>query len=343
MGTLMMMLRAFVTAMMAIAVSLAMPAAAQTPVRLILDWAPQPHQSPWFIAQDKGYFAREGLAVTIDRGFGSGDAMGKVATGTYDIGLGDGNLLVQWNAQNPAQRMLMVYLYMDHGAHSLVTVKGRGINTLQDLAGKKIGRTTGDIIGPLWPAFRRMHGIDDSKIEWMSVTPQLRDTLLMQGQLDATGAFSSTTLFNLVGLGVPSDNVVVFQFAEHGFELMGNGLIVSAAWAEKNPDTLRRFLRATIAGVRDAFMDVPAAVAAVTKRDALLKPDVELARMRYMMKSNMATPQMVQNGLGEVAPERLARLTGFLAEAFEIKPAPAPSSFFTDAYLPPKAERQFPR
>ena len=79
------------------------------------------------------------------------------------------------------QRMLMVYLYMDHGAHSLVTVKGRGINTLQDLAGKKIGRTTGDIIGPLWPAFRRMHGIDDSKIEWMSVTPQLRDTLLMQG------------------------------------------------------------------------------------------------------------------------------------------------------------------
>jgi NitT/TauT family transport system substrate-binding protein len=90
-------------------------------------------------------------------------------------------------------------------------------------------------------------------------------------------------------------------------------------------------------------MDVPAAVAAVTKRDALLKPDVELERMRYMMKSNMATPQMVQNGLGEVAPERLARLTGFLAEAFEIKPAPAPSSFFTDAYLPPKAERQFPR
>lgn len=329
--------------MVVLVLSFVVPAHAQTNVRLILDWAPQPHQSPWFIAQDKGYFAREGLNVTIDRGFGSGDAMGKLASASYDIGLGDGNLLLQWNAQNPRQRLLMVYLYMDHGAHSLVTLKGRGINSLKDLAGKKIGRTTGDIIGPLWPAFTRMHGIDDSKTEWISVTPQLRDTLLMQGQIDATGAFSSTTLFNLVGLGVPTDNVVVFQFAEHGFELMGNGLIVTAEWAEKNPDVLRRFLRATLAGVRDAFSDLPAAVAAVTRRDALLKPEVELERMRYMMKSNIATPQIVQNGLGEVSPDRLTRVTGFLAEAFGISPVPATSSFFTDAYLPPKAERQFPR
>lgn len=313
------------------------------PMRLVLDWAPQPHQSPWFLAMDRGHFAREGLAVTMDRGFGSGDAMNKVASGTYDIGLGDGNLLLQWNAQNPNQRLLMIYVHMDRGAHSIITMRGRGIATLQDLAGKRIGRTTGDIIGPLWPAFSRAHNIDTSRIEWVSVTPQLRDSLLLRGQIDAAGAFSSTSLFNLAGLGVRPEDVTVFQFADNGFELFGNGLIVTAAYAERNPDLLRRFIRATVAGARDAYGDMPAAIASVTRRDPTANAQVETDRMRYMLRQNIATPQIVENGLSEVSPARLARVTAFLAEAFEITPAPPPSSFYTDAFLPPRADRQFPR
>jgi NitT/TauT family transport system substrate-binding protein len=322
------------------------PATAQTPptpLRLVLDWAPQPHQSPWFLALDRGHFARHGLAVTMDRGFGSGDAMNKVAAGTYDSGLGDGNLLLQWNAQNPAQRLLMVYVHMDRGAHSIITMRGRGVTTLQDLAGKRIGRTTGDIIGPLWPAFSRAHNIDSSRIEWVSVTPQLRDSLLLRGQIEAAGAFSSTSLFNLLSLGVRQEDVQVFQFADHGFELFGNGLIVTAAWAERNPEVLRRFLRATVAGAREAFTDMPGAIQSVTRRDPTSNAQVETERFRYMLRQNIATPQIVENGLSEVAPDRLARVTAFLAEAFEISPAPPPSSFYTDAYLPPRAERQFPR
>jgi NitT/TauT family transport system substrate-binding protein len=312
-------------------------------MRLILDWAPQPHQSPWLLAADRGHFVREGLNVTVDRGFGSGEAMNRVAGGAYDVGLGDGNLLLQWNAQNPNQRLVMIYLHMDRGAHSIISMRGRGINTLQDLAGKRIGRTTGDIIGPLWPAFSRAQNIDTSRIEWVSVTPQLRDTLLLRGQIDAAGAFSSTSLFNLAGLGVRQEDVVVFHFAEHGFELFGNGLIVTAAYAERNPDALRRFLRATIAGARDAFTDIPAAIAAVTRRDQTANAQVETERFRYMLRQNIATPQIVENGLSEVSPDRLARVTAFLAEAFEISPVPAPSSFYTSAFLPPRAERQFPR
>jgi NitT/TauT family transport system substrate-binding protein len=324
---------------------LARPATAQapTPVRLVLDWAPQPHQSPWFLALDRGHFAREGLAVTIDRGFGSGDAMNKLGAGSYDIGLGDGNLLLQWNHQHPNNRLLMVYLHMDRGAHSIITMRGRGVTTLQDLAGKRIGRTTGDIIGPLWPAFSRAHNIDTSRIEWVSVTPQLRDSLLLRGQIEAAGAFSSTSLFNLLNLGVKQEDVIVFQFADNGFELFGNGLIVTAAYAERNPEVLRRFIRATIAGARDAVSDMPAAIASVTRRDPTANAQTETERFRYMLRQNIATPQIVENGFGEVSPARLARVTAFLAEAFEIAPAPPPSSFYTDAFLPPRADRQYPR
>lgn len=114
--------------------------------------------------------------MTIDRGFGSGDAMTWLASGTHDIGLGNGKLLLRWNAQNLTQRMAMVFLLMDRGKHALPLMCGRDIAHPRDVAGKRIARTGGDIIGPLWPAFSRMHTIGNSRMEWANVTPQLRDS-----------------------------------------------------------------------------------------------------------------------------------------------------------------------
>ena len=71
------------------AIALAMAggaAAAQTKdVKFTLDWALQGNHAVWTVAQEKGYFTKEGLNVKIDRGFGSGDAVTKVASGAYDL------------------------------------------------------------------------------------------------------------------------------------------------------------------------------------------------------------------------------------------------------------------
>jgi NitT/TauT family transport system substrate-binding protein len=210
--------------------------------------------------------------------------MNKVASGTHDIGLGGRNLLLRWNAQNPTQRMVMVFLAMDRGQHSIITLRGRGIAAPPDLAGRRIARTGGDIIGPLWPAFSRMHGIDNGRVEWVNVSPQLRDPLLLRGQLDAAGGFASTSVFNLIGLGARAEDVVVMQLADCGFELFGNGLIVSAEYAARTGEALRRFVRASMAGLRDALADRAAAIASVTRRDQTANAEVEAARYRFIIE-----------------------------------------------------------
>ena len=48
---------------------------------------------------EQGYFASEGLNVTIDRGFGSADAVTKVASGAYQFVLGDINSMVEFNSK----------------------------------------------------------------------------------------------------------------------------------------------------------------------------------------------------------------------------------------------------
>jgi NitT/TauT family transport system substrate-binding protein len=314
-------------------------AQAAPPVRLILDWAPQPHQAPWFLAADRGHFAREGLNVTVERGFGSGDAMSKLAAGTHDVGLGDPNLLMQWNQRNPRQRIVMVFLWMDRGLQSIVTMRGRGITRLSDLAGKRVGRVTGDIITPMWPLFSRMHNIESSRIEWSTVQPNLRDSLLFRGQVDAVTAFSSTSFFNLLAIGARAEDIILFPLAEHGFELFGNGLMVTEEYAERNGETLRRLLRATSAAARESLADVPGSIQAVVRRDQMANVQVETDRYRFMIERAIVTPHVRANGLSSVTPERMANVTGFLAEAFEM-PAGTGLPIYTDAFLPPAAERR---
>src|SRR3712207_3588249 len=95
-------------------VALALPAGAQTrTVKLTLDWALQVNHSIWSMAIEKGHFAREGLNVVMDRGFGSGDAVTKVAGGVYDICFADVGALIKYNGENPSNPVLSVYQVFD--------------------------------------------------------------------------------------------------------------------------------------------------------------------------------------------------------------------------------------
>src|SRR6185312_6016759 len=102
-GTLIMLKTAFAAAL---AVAVATPALAQTPIKFTLDFVLQGPQAPFFLAQEKGYYAAEGLNVTaIDAGRGSSDTVNRVVSGAYDIGFGDLNALIEFNAKNPGKEI----------------------------------------------------------------------------------------------------------------------------------------------------------------------------------------------------------------------------------------------
>ena len=66
--------------------ALCAPAAAQTKLKMVLNWKYQGPQGWFFLADDRGYFKAEGLEVQMDQGNGSGAAVPLVANGTYDVG-----------------------------------------------------------------------------------------------------------------------------------------------------------------------------------------------------------------------------------------------------------------
>ena len=66
---------------------------AQTKIKMVLNWKYEGAQAWFFLAQDKGYFKAEGLDVEFDQGEGSAASIPKVASGAYQAGFGDINVL----------------------------------------------------------------------------------------------------------------------------------------------------------------------------------------------------------------------------------------------------------
>ncbi|MBL8807781.1 MAG: ABC transporter substrate-binding protein [Rhodospirillales bacterium] len=330
--------RMFASAAFVLAASAA--AHAQQPVKFALDWALQGNHAVFTMAIDKGHFAREGLAITMDRGFGSGDTVTKVASGAYDIGYADLNTVIPFNA-NPANtnKITGVLLVMDQSLAAVILRKGTVANP-KGIEGKKLAAPEADAGRMLFPAFARAQGIDLAKIAWQNVTPQLRETLLVQKQVDGVTGFISTSVFNIKMAGVAPSDLTVYRYNEYGVDLLGSALIVSQAYAAKNPDTVRRFIRATIAGTRDALADPKAGMAQLKKRDPLFNEAIELERFEMVRDLTMLTDNVKKNGLSAVPADRLAKSIATVAEAYGVAGKVKPEDVYTEAFLPPQAERR---
>jgi len=80
----------------ALALAFTAQAAAQdTKIAFQLDWRFEGPAAMFLLPKAKGYFAAEKLDVTVDAGSGSGNAVNRVASGTYQMGFADLAALMQ--------------------------------------------------------------------------------------------------------------------------------------------------------------------------------------------------------------------------------------------------------
>lgn len=308
-----------------------------TPVKFSMDWAWQGSQAIWPLAQDQGCFTREKLEVTIDRGYGAGDVITKVASGVYDIGFADFNTLVQFNARNPGKRVTGVFMVYDATPTSITVLKSSGITKPADLAGKRLASPINDASRQLFPIFAQSNGLDPSRVTWISTTPELRETMLARQQADGTAGHMWTSLIGLQALGVKADDITTLLYSRWGLDLFGSALIARPAWAAERPQAVTSFIRCVVQGINGALADPRAAMAALKKRDALIDDKVESERLRLSLAVAVLTDNVKKNGMNAIDAERLKRSVALVSRIFEV-PEPRVEDIWTDQYLPARAD-----
>lgn len=316
------------------------PAAAEPlKLRFTLDWKFEGPQALFLVAEQKGYFAAEGLDVTVDTGNGSAGAVNRVASGAYDVGVADINSVIDFDVKNPGQAMKAVYMVYNQPPYAIIALKKSGIGKPQDLKGRKLGAPGFDAARKTWPDFAEHTTLPVDGVSWISMDPPLREPMLIKGEVDAISGFSFTSILNLGRAGITPNDLVVFNYADFGVKLYGNAIIVSPKLAAEQPEKLKGFLRAINKSIKDVLADPKGAIKAIKARDPLVDEDLELQRLNLALKDNVLTPEVAADGLGGIREDRFKTAIDEVVAAFALPATPKVSDLFDGSFLPAKVDR----
>lgn len=317
----------------------AQSSSALTPLKFTLDFRVTSQTSPFFLALSRGYYREEGLDVSIDVGSGSVASITRVASGAYDLGLGDISSLVEFQVQNPqATPVQAIYQYYNRAPFVIIGRKDRGITTdFASLQGKKVAAAAVESTRRCWPMVARQLGTPQDLFQWVTTDFSARDNVVVRGDVDAATYFhdSAVSLF----ARLPQQDLSVLEYAKTGLNLYGNAVLASSRLIAEKPAALRGFLAASNRALKETLADPEPALAAIKAREGILNLDVERARWA-ITRQYLATAENRELGLGALRPDILQHQIDEVAAVFGLNSKPTVEQVFHSGLLPAAAQRQ---
>ena len=215
-----------------------------TTIRVSLGWITNVEWAGFWIADQNGYFAEEGLDIEwIGGGPNAPTTMASVAAGDADLGIqpsaqgwlqsfADGN---DWTAIGS--------LFQDSPA-SLVSLASDPVHTAEDMKGKTVlGQEGGQID---YDAIFALAGLEP---DYEFIPVGFDPAPLVEEQGVAYTAYSTNQPIMLeTTYGMSADDFVVTMYSDLGLPLYGNVIYGDSAYIEDNGDLMEGFLRASLRG-----------------------------------------------------------------------------------------------
>ncbi|MBI2368946.1 MAG: ABC transporter substrate-binding protein, partial [Deltaproteobacteria bacterium] len=238
-------------------------------VSLRLGWIGKGYDAPYYLTLEKGFFAENGLAVTIYKGQGSTIGMKLVANKSNTFGTGPADALAKSIDGGLPLRMLLCAF--QRTPITFLMHQDTQITRPKDLEGKRVAFPPGSGQAQVYPAFVAATGIDGGKVRVASIDAGSLLTILLERKVDAVLAWVTDRVI-LEGKGA---KVAMMQFADYGLTLLGNGLYTHTDLIAQRPDLVRRFTQASSRGYSYTLEHREEAMAALLKHVPGLDPAVE--------------------------------------------------------------------
>lgn len=284
-----------------------------TKASLRLKWLPQTQFAGFYLAKARGYYAAEGIDLTINPGGPNLLTENLVATGADTFGLSGGTDSV-FAARDKGLPVVCVGISHQVTPFVFVSRVDGPIKTLPDFRGKTVTTWfTGAnyvLLGMLAQA-----GIKPGELtlqpQQVSMTP------FIDGQSDVATA----TLYNeyytlLTRMG--ADKLRRFVPEDYGVTFPRDTVIASEATVKGKPELVRGFLRASMRGWRDALRDPKAGVDTVMA----VAPTLDRAAQEFMLTEAgklMVAGQASQDGLLWINQDAVKSAHDFLLKYEVIK------------------------
>jgi NitT/TauT family transport system substrate-binding protein len=245
------------------------------PVLLQLNGLAGGQHAGFMYARSLGYYADEGLDVTILEGRGSTETVNAVANGDSDFGYADAISSVR-----AAGSVTVVATIFQTSPLAILSIQSQPISRPADLHGKTIGATRGNVPAQLLDAVLEANNLTDVTVVDLSsvdLVPALRS-----GRVAAIVGSRDFEALQLIAQG---ENVVQLPFADAGAPIAGLSIVANPDVMHRDPQLVAGFVRASLHGWDAARKEPQAASRALVGQflagyedevDAQLRADLPL-------------------------------------------------------------------
>ena len=306
-------------------------ASAMDKVKFALDWIPYGKHAMFYVNIDKGFWKDAGLDVQMTRGFGSGDTVKRVASGTDDFGFASvGNMIA---AKSRGAELKMVGMIHDKTLETVATLVGNKITKPSDLEGKKIGSPEANASRVIFPAFANINKFDNNKVTWVNMTVPATTPSLLAGRVDAILIFYTEKPTVDAASKKVGKKPLYMLYADHGMATYGNGLLVSEKTLKNKPDLVKRFLAATYKGIAWSVENPQEAVDIFIKHNPAISPD--LARKHFdIAVDSLLSPNALKEGIGHMTKDRMVFTNELITKHMKLPKKTPVEDVYTNAFLP---------
>jgi ABC-type nitrate/sulfonate/bicarbonate transport system substrate-binding protein len=294
-------------------------------VHVILDYLPNAAHIGFYQADVAGYYARENLRVHIDAPTSSSDTLRLMAAGQAEFGIV--SLLDFVNVRQKGEPLKIIMAVEERPLAALISLEKTGIRRPRDLEGRLVGVTgvISDDAGVRWMI--QHDGGDPEKAKLINIGFNTAQEVIAGNVAAAFGFWSQEGV--QVAARAPARVLRLYEFGAPPYpELI---MFAREDYLAREPDTVRRFVRATVQGYRDA----------------LSKPDVALAAMAARVEGETvdglrpflaALSPVIKADAPDCGTVNLKVLADYLAwvrQTGVIDYKADPATFATNEFLPP--------
>lgn len=180
-------------------------------VTVVLDWFVNPDHAPLIVAQQQGYFAKQGLDVTLVSPADPNDGPKLVAANQADMTIDyQAGLLQQVEQGLPLMRVGVLF---PMNLNVMVVLKNGPVKTLKDLKGKTVGTSITSLDQGMLDVMLRHVGLSPKDVTLVNVNYNLVQALLTHKVDAITGVMRNVEPIEIELAGQP---VLMFSSDDYG-------------------------------------------------------------------------------------------------------------------------------
>jgi NitT/TauT family transport system substrate-binding protein len=302
--------------------------AAAEKINFQLDWIAFGRHAPYYAALDNGFYGKRGLDVSIAQGRGTLQSIRTLLAGQSQFVFLDIGVMLNVRAKEGAKIKALACMYQ-RTPHTLFYMKNKGIEKPKDLEGKTVAFSPGDSPKLMFPAFAKANGIDESKVKWLSVDPNSKNAVLLNGNVDGMVTFVFT-LPVLQKAAKAGDEVGTFVYSDWGADFYSNGLGAMEDYIKAKPDVTRNFVQATMEGVAFTLANPKEAISILKKHQPQLDEETALKETDILRKLIGEAPG---KKLGAMTPEMMDATQDLMVKYLDLPKRIPLDEAFTNEFL----------